>query len=237
MSGGDQMAKRPVYHSVLHKPFFIESMVEFEYFSGFSISQKRKSIESLHKAYADESKDSVLEVSSKSPELLGVELSAFNLLGIAYGGKYSIESIFQSSKVFEKGGPYLDLLDKYQEGITKKDMRLRNSGKIVGFNLEGKDYPTTPKTLFYDWIYINALHSNSQLREQVKVYQDFTDIEFNPKKSINCQARSVAIYVGLCLSNQIENALFDIERFQEIVYVKGVFSGNDNSKPTQMKLF
>ncbi|WP_417935118.1 DarT1-associated NADAR antitoxin family protein [Erysipelothrix rhusiopathiae] len=106
--------------------------------------------------------------------------------GGAYGGKYSIESIFQSSKVFEKGGPYIDLLDKYQKGIKKKDIRLMNSGKIIGFNLEGKDYPTTPITLFYDWIYVSALHSNSQLREQVKVYQAFTDIEFNPKKSINC---------------------------------------------------
>ncbi|WP_323617007.1 DarT1-associated NADAR antitoxin family protein [Erysipelothrix rhusiopathiae] len=75
------MAKRPVYHSVLYKPFFKESMVEFEYFSGFSLSQKRISIESLHKAYDHESKNSVLEVSSKSPELLEVELSAFNLLG------------------------------------------------------------------------------------------------------------------------------------------------------------
>ena len=33
--------------------------------------------------------------------------------------------------------------------------------------------------------------------QAAKQYEWFTDIEFNPQKSINCQARAVAIYVAL----------------------------------------
>lgn len=29
-------------------------------------------------------------------------------------------------------------------------------------------------------------------------YDGFTDIEFNPQKSLNCQAKAAALYVSLC---------------------------------------
>ncbi|MDN5802520.1 MAG: hypothetical protein L0H34_08495, partial [Psychrobacter sp.] len=38
---------------------------------------------------------------------------------------------------------------------------------------------------------------NSNLKEEALNYNAFTDIEFNPKKSINCQAYSLALYVSL----------------------------------------
>lgn len=47
-----------------------------------------------------------LEVSTKSTTKLGQEASAFNL---KYNG-YHVENIFQSSKIYSKGGPYKDLL-------------------------------------------------------------------------------------------------------------------------------
>ena len=51
------MANRPVYISLLNDEIFTKADVEFKYFSGFSIAQKQRSIESLHQ-----------EVLKKNPE-------------------------------------------------------------------------------------------------------------------------------------------------------------------------
>ena len=40
--------------------------------------------------------------------------------------------------------------------------------------------------------------------EQLIQYEAFTDIEFNPQKSINCQAYSVAMFVALSKRNLLD---------------------------------
>ena len=55
------------------------------------------------------------------------------------------------------------------------------------------------------------------LRRFVLDYQAFTDIEFNPEKSWNCQAYSVALYVSLVKNGMLEKALDSKENFKEIV--------------------
>lgn len=54
-----------------------------------------------------------------------------------------------------------------------------------------------PKTFYYDWIYVNTLRQHPDLCEQVVKYDMFTDIEFNHRRSVNCQAHAVAMYVAL----------------------------------------
>ena len=49
-------------------------------------------------------------------------------------------------------------------------------------------------------------------------YDAFTDIAFNPQKSINCQAEAAAIYVSLKKQGLLEEALKDKENFRKIVY-------------------
>ena len=49
-------------------------------------------------------------------------------------------------------------------------------------------------------------------------YDAFTDISFNPKKSINCQAEAAAIYVSLYRQNLLKEALSSEEAFLKIVY-------------------
>ena len=44
------------------------------------------------------------------------------------------------------------------------------------------------------------------------------NIEFNPQKSLNCQARAVAVYVSLRKQGLLEEALKNKESFLEIVY-------------------
>ena len=76
-------------------------------------------------------------------------------------------------------------------------------------------YPINPQSAFYDWIYIKALH-NSEYAIAVTNYSIFSDIEFNYRKSINCQARAAAIYVSIVRQNKINYYLSDFEKFKQI---------------------
>lgn len=212
------MALRPIYEILLNKPFYMQKDIEFKYYSGFSIVQKQKSIESLHTEYIkNNSQKKVLEISSKSPIDLGVKLSAFNLMVLKDNKQISVETLFQASKCFENGGPYTDLLDKTSRE-AKKDLRLHESGNLIKFQYGEEEFPLNPKTYFYDWLYINALNNAKDLQEEILDYDAFTDIEFNPNKSINCQARSAAIFVSLKKSNLLMDALSSKENFKKIVY-------------------
>ena len=47
-------------------------------------------------------------------------------------------------------------------------------------------------------------------------YDVFTDIEFNHKKSINCQARAAAIFVSLLKKGELEEKTKNKESFMTI---------------------
>ena len=100
------MAKRPAFF--IRQEKVVQDIFSFEWFPGFSISQKPKSIESLHHAILKADEDArPLEISTKSREVIGINLSAFNLRL----KNYTLENIFQTAKVFANGGPYPDLLN------------------------------------------------------------------------------------------------------------------------------
>ncbi|MGN0363665.1 MAG: DUF6977 family protein [Bilifractor sp.] len=180
------MALRPVFFIQDNK--VEERNVEFQWFAGFAVSQKQKCIRSLHETINKVMPGAVpLEISTKSEVSLGRFLSAFNL---HLDGTF-LENAFQSSKVFEQGGPYQDLL-KMNPRDAKRDPRLKESGKLTGFRYGGHDFPLQPLTAFYDYIYLKAVLYSKVPYEKLKEYNAFTDIEFNPKRSINTQARSVA---------------------------------------------
>lgn len=214
------MATRPVYVPVLNgaHPGVKVFQVDFHWFPGLSLSQKKKSIASLHESAETLGIAPVLEVSSKSEEDLGVSLSAFNLM-ITTPGKnrvFSVESAFQGSKVFEKGGPYIDLLGKSSRE-AKKDIRLKESGDLVEFRFFNKRFPAIPRTFFYDWLYINTLLQKSDLVLAASQYKGFTDIEFNPKKSINCQAYALALAVSLHFHG-FSGRVSDPDEFLKVAY-------------------
>ena len=194
--------------------------VEFQYFNGFSLAQKQRCIDSLHASFLrDHPETRILEVSSKGRDPLGNALSAFNLMIEVSGRDVSVECAFQGSKVFESGGPYTDLLD-VSSREAKKDVRLRKSGAVVGFSFEGIGYPTEPKDIFYCWLYTNALGQNISLLDEACGYDAFTDIEFNPARQINCQAKALAAAVGLRRAGKLEQALESVKAFQGLLYEK-----------------
>lgn len=219
------MAVRPVFFAAPDHPGFVERrQVEFSWFPGFSVAQKQRSIASLHESAGA---GPLLEISSKSTEPLGVKLSAFNLRFETPAGPIPLECAFQGSKVFERGGPFEDLYDATPRD-AKRDERLVSSGKLVAFELHGERFPLEPKTFFYDWIYARAVDAQADLRAGIRAFAGFTDIEFNPQRSVNCQAQSAARYAGLALAGKLEPALSSPERFAEIVW---------GASPSQQQLF
>ena len=158
-----------------------------------------------------------MEVSTKSEEKLGFRLSAFNLkVNLRDGRSIPLEAAYQGSKVFKNGGPFNDLYDVSPRD-AKRDERLINSGPLTGFRFEGDDWKLEPKTAFYDWLYMYALKDHADFLRKLFEYDGFTDIEFNPSKSINCQARSCAILVSLLKKDLFPKVTEDKEIFISIL--------------------
>jgi hypothetical protein len=199
------MAKRlvffPTYPNSLE--LFREELVDFEWVPGLAISQGRKSVVNLHNAAKEDlGIENILEISTRSDATLGLQLSAFNLEKLIGDKKYSVESIYQSSKVFEFGGPFADLIIKSSMD-SKTDPRLKNSGKLLHHEFNDQIWPLSTSPNVYDLIYISAI-LEFNLRQKILAFEAFTDIAYNQialknksGKSFNCQARSAAIYVSL----------------------------------------
>ncbi len=225
------MAFRPIFIAALHGPVLVRSeKVEFQWFPGMAKSQSQKSIAALHTAARENfGIDSILEISSKSAETLGVELSAFNLMIRTKKRSFSLECAYQASKVFERGGPYKDLLE-VRSIDAKRDPRLLSSGRLIKFSFFGQDWGLEPRTAFYDWLYMNAVHKNSDLAERVLAHRAFSDIAFNPEKSLNCQAYAAALYVSLRKRGQIvDDGLIDKDMFFRIIEISDVSNAHEDT--------
>lgn len=213
------MANRPVF-SASSKAHHVDVFpVEFVWNKGLAPSQKQKNIVAIHEGFKRRFPErKVLEISSKSLTSLGVKLSAFNLKKyVSSIGKYvPVECIYQGAKVFAAGGPFTDLYLGASRA-AKGDSRLKSSGALRSFSFEGRNYPLYPITAFYDWLYINALMENDELASETLEYDSFTDIEFSPEKSKNCQARAAALFVALHRKGLLE-CVKDFEQFVKIAY-------------------
>lgn len=210
------MAERPVFMANYCGRLCYTRMTEFTFSSGFSLSQKRKSVSSLHdsirRLYPDRN---VLEVSTCSTQEIGAKLSAFNLqIKLSSGLITSVECAFQGSKVFGEKGPFTDLLAARDSRAAKTDDRIRSSGPITRFEFDGRKFPNEPRTFFYDYLYFTALAQNPEIADELMKYDTFTDIFFNPQRSENCQAAACARYVSLRTAGLLDKAMNDPEFFK-----------------------
>ena len=169
---------------------------------------------------------SILEISTKSKEILGQRLSAFNLELVDGIVSCTVESAYQGSKIFELGGPFTEIYN-FSSVEAKQDPRLLTSGKLVGFEYNSHRFAVRDNPNFYDYLYIKALVNSKNLVE-LNSFDVFTDFAFStnfssPKgSSRNCQARSFAIFIGLSRvgmsGEQILNLLYELattEQFSE----------------------
>jgi len=205
------MAERPIFVPKSDSPELVkEIFFELRWNPGFATVQKKKNIKALHEAAAAAGFAPLLEISTKSENKRGRHMSAFHMtVPTKDYGRIKLELAFQGSKVFERGGPFTDLYRKGEKeiGEAKRDPRLKESGALIGFRFEGFDFPLEPKTVFYDWLYCSFLSDYRDWARKLYGYAGFTDIEFNPQRSINCQARSAALFLSLMKRGELDEAL------------------------------
>jgi len=231
------MATRPIFiprddgHRLVQ-----ETSVEFRWNPGFAPVQKKKNIVALHEAARNRGLNRLLEVSTKSEDKLGVRLSAFNLkIDVPNVGLVPLECVYQGSKFFSSGGPFTDLYHS-DPREAKRDARLRESGALKGFKFRDISWELEPKTAFYDWLYICAIFPHREYLQRLLEYDGFTDIEFNPEKSLNCQARSCSIFVSLMKKGQLDKAVEDKKLFISILWPDS-FAQPHSQNLRQGKLF
>lgn len=213
------MAERPIFIPAPESPELVRELIcSLVWSPGFAPVQKKKNIKALHEAAAAAGYSPLLEVSTKSESKLGRHLSAFHLrVHTDQFGDVPLECAFQGSKVFEHGGPYTDL---YLADVraAKGDSRLRTSGGLVAFRFGNVRFPLEPKTVFYDWLYVNAVFPHREWLSRLRRYVGFTDIEFNPERSINCQARSCALFSALMSKGLLDSVMSPTEFIELILH-------------------
>lgn len=212
------MAKRLYF---IAKPSYqgliVEKTIHFEYYRGQNLGQKHKSIESMHHAIrAFESGGRILEVSTVSPDPLGRKLAGVFLLAKNEDGHtVPVMNIFESAKVFERGGPYRDLLEKDPLEVSK-DERLSNSGRLLGFHYQNESYSLTPRNMFFDWIYMNVLYEQKALHEELAEYDMVTDIEYSMNSMFASSARACAYFISLYKTGLLDETMKDADSFKKI---------------------
>src|SRR5699024_290847 len=133
----------------------IKRLLRFRWHPGLSRAQKWRCIDALHESALAEMPrlDKVLEVSRSSAEPLGRALSAFNLATHLPGiGRVSVESAYQCAKVFDTGGPFIHLIGQPPDQV-RRAMAPHANSRLLGFQLDDRNWPLAPETLFYDWLY------------------------------------------------------------------------------------
>ena len=211
------MATRPVFVPQKEgKNLVFEVSVDFPWSPGMAPSQKKKNIQQLHEQARSHGLTRLLEISTKSEDELGRRLSAFNLKLRVEGQDTFLECAYQGSKVFRHGGPFTDIFSM-SAVEAKRDKRLRSSGNLIALEYMGEIFPIFPKNAFYDWLYIKALLPHKIWLSENVSFQGYTDIEFNPAKSINCQARAFAELIALAHRKQLERVGRDFSYFASLL--------------------
>lgn len=137
-------------------------------------------------------------------------------------GKHSID--ISDRLVSENGVYYLEPISnnpRELKSLLKAFMKANKNAKLSHFVYKGKIFEinagvVNSESYFYDFLYFRALRENfskSKIR-QILQYNIFTDIEFNHKVSINCQARSCALYRYALLNDKVDFYVENKEHFK-----------------------
>ena len=141
-----------------------------------------------------------LEISSRSSDRLGRDLSAMNLPATGDPHGRPVEAVYQAAKCYGDDGPDTRLSRSGYEA-KRHDRERRRQGPLAGFRHEGRQWPPETGSAFYDWLW-----TRSALRccghgvvERLQRYDGFTD-QFHRPRAVACQAKTAAIVAGMGLS-------------------------------------
>jgi len=215
------MAHRPLFIPFDHTPYVQSLNIEFQWHAGLSRAQRKRSITSMHNAIQKANwPGEILEISTASEQEFGQQLSAMNLMvTLEQNGEtvtQSVESIYQSAKVFGQIGPHPEWLGLTGKQCKKAVQKVsKEHGLVTSFEWNGRTWPTSNIEGFYSWVYIQGLLQLDNGLERLNEYSGFTDIYFNPRKTINCQARTAAQAVQLYKLNLIDDVIQTPDSFLE----------------------
>ncbi len=213
---------RSVFVSKPTYPFFEEVDIEFDWIPGMSrVRHRLNEIAINWHFFGGEFKyKHSLEVSKSSTNPLGVKLSAMNLICETSEGKTCVESAFQSSRIYRDGknvyGPFPEWLFLDGKECKRRVKEASHELHSYEYQLDGMtfDAPDYHISLFYDYLYINALlhPDNAEVMKEL-VDGNFEFYSDLATSALNSQARSCAIFVGL-----YKAGLLDKVRTQEGYY-------------------
>lgn len=175
-------------------------LVTFKWESGTSLAQRKRSCLNMLKVINWHTGLNPMDISSASPVEFYSNLSAFKLMF----DTRNVEQIYQGSKIFKGYGQASELYTKVGRDAKQTAKYLHSQYELVGFNWDGVDYPLEPTTVFYDYLYIQALLRNFGDKLNLDDYDVFADVQLG-QGSNACQARAVCEYKLLKQTN-----LFDV---------------------------
>ncbi len=132
--------------------------------------------------------------------------------------EFSLANIVQASKVFEHGGPYVDLYGA-TPAAAQDDPRCRTSGSLVRYTFENTSYPLYPAEAFLIWLVFLALRQNRVLSRKLCEYDGFS-CEKEPVLAL-----AYGLYVALARNGKIRavetfDDLIDLLYNQDVVVMK-----------------
>ncbi len=196
------MATRTICFPISGYPYCREQPVTFTWIKG----SKRQNIRAVHDAVHTTDPDvSILEVSSASVQPEGEAVSSLRLLLHLDSVAQMLPSRFlKPPKCLNMVGHWLTLTCEPPK--VHKDTRLRTSGELLRYSLEGNEYPTEPyMDSFFQWLYCRALKQFPEKAEPLSRYNAFSDIAAaaDSKKYYGDSSRAAAIYVGLAAAGKL----------------------------------
>ncbi len=198
------MAVRKVYISLAAYPYAKEISVTFPWSNKSKQQNVQAVLDSFHDVYPDVS---ALEVSLAASRPEGIHAAAMKLpLHLdAMEQDVPVGIVYEASKVFENGGPYVDLLQCSRQKV-QKDPRLQQSGKCIRYCLQGTEFSMEPHPYaFFNWLYGCALRQNPEKTDDILKYRAFSDLDLgSTKKDRNSPARAAAVYAGLAAAGKLD---------------------------------
>ena len=151
----------------------------------------------FHTAVATRPPGRVLEISSRSPQELGRDLSAMNLRAAGDPRRRTVEAVYQAAKCYGTGGPDTAYCESGY-AAKRRDRERRRAGPLAGFEHEGLRWKTHTGSAFYDWLWTrSALASRGEaLVARLQEYDAFSD-QFHRPGAVACQAKAAAIAAGM----------------------------------------
>ena len=137
------------------------------------------------------------EISSRSGDPLGRDLSAMNLPAAGDPRGRVVEAVYQGGEVLRRRRPRPPRTPVGTRG-QKRDRERHREGPLGGFEHEGCRWPAETGSAFYDWLWTRSALARwgEPLVERLQRFDGFTDL-FHGAGAVACQARTAAMVAGM----------------------------------------